>query len=64
MIKVNIRHRVRYKKMITEIFKQDAHQLIEMSIEQKKQVLVQEEHVDWPNHFNVHDNMHPLVPYD
>lgn len=51
--------------MITGIFKQDAHQLIEMSIEQKKkQVLVQEEHVDWPNHFNVHDNMHPLVPYD
>jgi len=63
MIKVNIRHRVRYKAMITEIFKQEAHQLINI-YRTKSQILVQEEHVDWPNDFNVHDNMHPLVPYD
>ena len=49
--------------MITEIFKQEAHQLISI-YRTKSQILVQEEHVDWPNDFNVHDNMHPLVPYD
>lgn len=42
---VNIMHKVRYRAMITEIFKQDTNQIIEICKEQK-QILVQEEHVD------------------